>query len=109
MVSCFLDSDEQFMIYRRFGIIHARLLLYTQDELRALEAQLARMDNQDSKNEAKRTDLMCREKDEACKATPGKESRKQLLERIKQKTLEYGLHKISLGGSQGLMYLQANF
>lgn len=47
----FADSDESFMLYRRFGYIHSRLLLYKQDELRELEASLHNMDLLDNQNE----------------------------------------------------------
>ncbi|KAF7921889.1 uncharacterized protein EAE97_011180 [Botrytis byssoidea] len=41
---------EEFMMYRRFGHLQARLLLDKQDELRALESQLAHMDQWFEKN-----------------------------------------------------------
>jgi hypothetical protein len=43
----FLDSDECFMNYRKFGYLQARLLLTRQDELRFLEAQLEKTDKKD--------------------------------------------------------------
>jgi hypothetical protein len=39
-VAAFLDSDEGFAIYRRFGYLQARLLLNRQEELRSLESKL---------------------------------------------------------------------
>ncbi|KAG4027176.1 hypothetical protein MFRU_032g00420 [Monilinia fructicola] len=39
-----IDSDEQFMLYRRFGHLQARILLNKQDELRELESQLNHID-----------------------------------------------------------------
>ena len=48
MAGGFLDSDENFMIYRRFGYLYARLLLYKQDELRAFEKRLDRIDRKDA-------------------------------------------------------------
>ncbi|KUJ19493.1 uncharacterized protein LY89DRAFT_731891 [Mollisia scopiformis] len=39
-----IDSDERFMLYRRFGILQTRLLLYKQDELRLLESRLDDLD-----------------------------------------------------------------
>ena len=41
----FLDSDENFMIYRRFGYLQSRLLLEKQDDLQRLELKLDIMDN----------------------------------------------------------------
>ena len=96
MVSCYLDSDEQFMIYRRFGTLHARLLLHAQDELRQMETQLLRMDKRDNMTEDGRDFLMSRENDDAREVMPGRESRKQLIERTKQKTIEYGLKNLSI-------------
>ena len=47
-LATFLDSDENFMVYRRFGLLHARLLLRKQDELRVLEERLDDMDQEES-------------------------------------------------------------
>ncbi|KAL8794046.1 MAG: hypothetical protein Q9195_003346 [Heterodermia aff. obscurata] len=38
-------SDDDLMIYRRFGSLHARVLLYRQDELACLERQLEELDD----------------------------------------------------------------
>jgi hypothetical protein len=43
-LAAFLDSDENFMLYRRFGFLQARLLLYKQDELSRLEFRLDELD-----------------------------------------------------------------
>ncbi|ORY09326.1 hypothetical protein BCR34DRAFT_568705 [Clohesyomyces aquaticus] len=43
-LAAFVDSDEGFAIYRRFGYIQSRLLLNKQEELRRLEVELERMD-----------------------------------------------------------------
>lgn len=53
-----MDSDENFMIYRRFGFLHARLLLQKQDELRLMEADLDKMDRGDISQNSKA--LQCR-------------------------------------------------
>ena len=49
-VSCFIDSDDAFMVYRRFGTVFARLLLSKQDEIRRLEAKLQGMDKTDERS-----------------------------------------------------------
>jgi hypothetical protein len=46
-LAAFLDSDENFMLYRRFGYLQSRLLLEKQDELRVLEEKLDKMDEHD--------------------------------------------------------------
>lgn len=91
-VSCYLDNDEQFMIYRRFGLVHARLLLHKQDQLRRMEDDLLEMDKLDSRSDDGRRCLRSRMMDEARKPHEhGRESRNELLERIEKKTIEYGM------------------
>ena len=91
LVATYLDSDDSFMIYRRFGALHARLLLNKQDELRELEDDLRDMDEQDAKDEDTDIYLMSRTKDNKREPIEGRETRKQLLETIEKKTLEYGM------------------
>jgi hypothetical protein len=82
-LAAFLDSDENFMLYRRFGILQSRILLYKQDELRALEAELFEMDERDAQTRARK--LKSRERDDAdC------EDRKILIEKITKAFSEYG-------------------
>jgi hypothetical protein len=42
--SAFLASDNDFLIFRRFGAINARLLLYLQDEIAVLEEELEELE-----------------------------------------------------------------
>lgn len=42
--SAFLASDNDFLIFRRFGSLNARLLLYLQDEIAVLEQNLEQME-----------------------------------------------------------------
>ena len=58
-LATFLDSDDRFMVYRRFGYLQSRLLLEKQDDLRILEARLDRLDKSEFKNDDK--SLMTRE------------------------------------------------
>lgn len=84
-LASFLDSDENFMIYRRFGFLHARLLLQKQDELRVMEATLDRMDRKDKQDDT--TFLQCRVLDE--RRTQEGETRKELLNRVENTLLKY--------------------
>lgn len=43
--SDFLSSDNNFLIFRRFGALNARLLLYLQDEIAQLESELRGLEN----------------------------------------------------------------
>ncbi|KAL9583401.1 MAG: hypothetical protein Q9212_002731 [Teloschistes hypoglaucus] len=49
-LACFLDSDDAFMVYRRFGSVFSRLLLTKQDEIRRMESLLEAMDRTDERN-----------------------------------------------------------
>ena len=75
------------MMYRRFGLLHSRLLLYKQEELRKLEEALLRLDKRDSQSEDGQVRLKCWSRDQ--KIT-GAQSRKELMQRIETKSLEYG-------------------
>lgn len=89
--AAYADSDESFMIYRRFGYIHARLLMHRQDELRELEDTLSEMDKKDAKDPDpdRRACLRSRDLDEENRELPGRD-RVALLDRIEEKTLRYG-------------------
>jgi hypothetical protein len=43
--SAFLASDNDFLIFRRFGSVNARLLLYLQDEIAVLEKDLEELED----------------------------------------------------------------
>lgn len=79
-MATFLDSDENFMLYRRFGFLQARLLLNKQDQLRALEEQLDDLDKDDDEEY-----LKSRELDDADETR-----RSKLLLKIEKKLKEYG-------------------
>lgn len=81
-LAAFLDSDENFMLYRRFGFLQARALLYKQDELRELEDKLDKMDQRDAKTKPKV--LKSRDKDDA------NGERKNLIGLITKEFKEYG-------------------
>lgn len=98
-LACFLDSDDAFMVYRRFGLVFSRLLLNKQDEIREMEATLLAMDRTDAANGNEgylmsRTEDMNRESQGVPSRYP--ETRPQLLERLEKKTFEYGPSMIAL-------------
>lgn len=92
IVASYLDSDDSFMMYRRFGFLHARLLLNKQDELRELEEELRELDDLDWEDESCRRYLQSREKDEGRDLEDGRVFRPELLEKIEKKILEYGAY-----------------
>ena len=78
------------MLYRRFGNVHARLLLHKQDELRELEEELYDMDLRDNQSEEGQRCLRHRERDVERPAEADRESRSQILARMETKTMQYG-------------------
>jgi hypothetical protein len=81
-LAAFLDSDDGFMLYRRFGFLQSRLLLESQDELRMLEIELDKMDRKDHARDrgSLQTRDLCEED-----ARP----RRELLEKIRACFCEY--------------------
>lgn len=88
-LAAFLDSDPNFMVFRRFGFLHTRVLLNKQDELRVLEKQLDNIDQEDAREKPKL--LKCRERDMRQESTDEKKSRQALLQEIEGKLTEYGM------------------
>lgn len=74
------------MIYRRFGFLHARLLLQKQDELRIMEYELNKMDARDENINVKA--LQCRMSDVLRHDQVG-ETRQSLLSRMETTILRY--------------------
>ena len=112
-VSCFVDSDDAFMVYRRFGTVFARLLLSKQDEIRRLEARLLGMDRTDEHNGDSEY-LMSVAKDSA--RDPSKiptswrnVTRTQLMSRLERLALEYCPFLILLFKSFSANLIQQNF
>lgn len=97
-LACFLDSDDAFMVYRRFGIVFSRLILNKQDEIREMEDTLACMDRSDERRNPQEVYLKSRIEDQnRSRSTIPQtwlETRPQLLERLEKKTLEYGMFAI---------------
>lgn len=90
-MAAFLDSDENFMMYRRFGWIQSRLLLSKQNELASLEKDLemqdqpidlASLDSESTGGEVTQYEAMSEYKD-------------QLLKQAEKTFCEYGKMPIS--------------
>ena len=90
-LGCYLDSDDAFMMYRRFGQLHSRLLLHKQDRLRGLEEELTYLDQADAATPDGQKLLRCREDDDDREPPPPpRRSRSQLLDEIQTVLTEYG-------------------
>jgi hypothetical protein len=90
--SWFLASDDDFLIFRRFGTLNARVTLVLQDEISERESKLKDLDEQYSLKNAPRlhNGSFRHEKNEALQ----KERRDLVLE-IKDKLKEYSAFLIS--------------
>jgi hypothetical protein len=73
-------------MFRGFGILHARSLLYKQAELTELEEQLQKLDEADARNSASQWKLHT----QINFAGADNEVRKKLMEKIDMKMKEYG-------------------
>lgn len=85
-VAAYEDSDPSFLIYRKFGWLHNRILLHLQDELVDLEDELENLDNWEAMTGNPKK-LVCRRLDDAA---PEKSERRLLLKRCNDKLAEYG-------------------
>lgn len=86
MLAAMLNSDENFLMCRRYGFLHNRVLLYRQDELRELEDRLLALDKRDGMDPTKKRCLRSRQYDDS---RNGNERGKLIIE-IDSKLKEYG-------------------
>ena len=86
-MTAFINSDDNFLIARKYGYLRSRLLLYHQDELSVLEKGLLALDDDDKKH--RELALSSRKHDEDTDDDP-EESRKALMRKIGDKLKEYG-------------------
>jgi hypothetical protein len=86
-IAVYINSDNNSALFRRFGDLRARLLLYMQAEITGLEAQLAKLDTDDDEKE----DTKWRNA-YSISVNDGRnnEARKELLQKIAKRLDEYG-------------------
>ena len=90
-LAAFVNSDENFLIARKYGFLRSRVLLYRQDELSVLERDLIKVDADDE--EKREFALHSRKRDEETDKDPVY-SRKILIQKIDDKLEEYGQHHL---------------
>ena len=88
-MTAFINSDDNFLIARKYGFLRSRLLLYRQDELSVLEKGLLDLDVYDNNDEDRKLALQSRKFDEEDDDDP-EYSRKALMRKIDDKLKEYG-------------------
>ena len=87
--AAYINSDDNFLIARKYGFLRSRVLLYRQDELAVLERDLINLDEDDAENEDQKIRLSSRKTDEEQDTDPVN-SRKVLIQKIDNKLKEYG-------------------
>ncbi|KAH0565177.1 hypothetical protein GP486_001423 [Trichoglossum hirsutum] len=83
-LAAFMNSDENFKLYRQFGYVHTRVLLHLQYELSSMEATLKNMDGADDRDEDRQ--LLLRSQDASIHDNPRRE---KLLKDFRGKLKEY--------------------
>ena len=84
-MAVFLQSDENFSIYRKFGTCHARILAEDQVELTKIEEVLHQLDKTDSEDRV----LEQRLRGPEPSGEPNTE-RRELMRKLRVKIREYG-------------------
>lgn len=84
--SWFLASDDDFMIFRKFDILNARVLLALQDEISEAEEKLTKLDEEYSLKTAPRLHNGCFREE---KHNEKQQDRRRLVFEIKDKLKEY--------------------
>jgi hypothetical protein len=82
-LAAFLDSDEGFAVYRRFGYLQSRILLRKQEELRVLEESLQKTEQKILDEDS---DALCYNKLFCTQATKHEE----ILDNIEKAYCSYG-------------------
>jgi hypothetical protein len=95
-LAAFLNSDIDTALFRGFGTLHARVLLYKQVELTDIESRLDRLDKEDRKNNNRwRTQWSLHHNNGI-----GNEARKNLMDEANRKLREYGTRPEAFEGDE---------
>ena len=85
----YMNSDENFLLCRRYSLLHTRVMLYRQAELAQLERELFESDQEDEKDEEK----ALRDVNFLDEGEVGK-SRMKLMKQIEEKLKDYGMSDV---------------
>lgn len=84
-LSALVNAEDRYVMFRRFGECHFRVLLHLQDEIARLEDSLLKLDLKDSENMHLNYRLRCGEHEEGWDRT-----QRDILIELQEKLLEYG-------------------
>lgn len=90
-ISAYIDSDSDTALFRRFGVLHARSLLYKQVELTELEAQLDKLDKEDEGKPGADPNKWRLGHSISLNDGQMNEKRRDLMKKIDEKLEEYGI------------------
>lgn len=100
-VATFQSSDQNFLQYRGFSYLHARLLSDLQFEVECLERELDKLDTWDKENDgmtrlySSAKDKVKRTKAKMPEGFPLKRTRPEVLVDLKAKLMDYGKRTIA--------------
>jgi hypothetical protein len=95
--SAFIASDNDFLIFRRFGSLNARLILYLQDQITVLESSLEELEKKHMTEDAQDSHHGSFRREQLSKRT-------ELLEKINKKVREYSKGTFSRRGATVLIF-----
>jgi hypothetical protein len=90
-IAAYIDSDSDTALFRRFGVLHARSLLYKQVELTELEAQLNKLDKEDEGEPGADPNKWRLGHSTSLNDGQMNEKRRDLMKKIDEKLEEYGV------------------
>lgn len=82
--AAYQNSDPSFRIYKRFGTLRNRIILYRQQEIAQLEEELNRLDEEDHQSNNGKTQSLLWDKEEV------DSKRMKLIDQIEEKLKNYG-------------------
>ncbi|KAH7030464.1 hypothetical protein B0J12DRAFT_316977 [Macrophomina phaseolina] len=90
-LAAFNASEQNFMLYRGFSYVHARLLLDLQAIISSLERELRKMDECDNESEDGQRHLSCTERDMRTheKVKDKQRTRRQVLDELRERVSQY--------------------
>lgn len=89
-LAAFLSSDPGFPVYRGFGLLLHRLLLYLQHELSKLEQRLNELDRDDAANNPHRLQSLDWDHEDAMQEGKQRSEREEVICKLRPLFVQYG-------------------
>ena len=88
-LAAFMNSDSNFAVYRRFGMLHARLLLHLQNKIAAMERKLNRLDKRLELEQLDVSPLYWWDEEKAVSPGGLEAEHRELVKKVKESLQEY--------------------